>query len=96
MVSFTWDPRKALLNQQKHAVTFEEAQTVFYDENATLYFDEDHSDTEDRYLLLGMSTHSNILVISHCYSENDDVIRIISARKATALEVKEYVLGNER
>ncbi len=96
MVSFTWDPRKALLNQQKHAVTFEEAQTVYYDENAILYFDEDHSDNENRYLLLGMSRHYNILVISHCYSEDDDVIRIISARKATALEEKEYVLRNER
>jgi uncharacterized protein len=63
-------------------VSFEEAQTVFLDENAVRYYDPDHSEDEDRFIMLGMSLRLRILVVCHCYRANDVVMRIISARKA--------------
>lgn len=87
---FEWDEQKAESNQQKHGVPFEEAQTVFYDENARLMFDPEHSQSEDCYILLGMSSSLRLLVGCHLYQENDDLIRIISARKATKQERKQY------
>ena len=79
---FSWDPKKDALNQRKHGISFAEAQTVFYDESAKLIDEPDHSSDEDRFIILGHSHRLHILVVCHCYREDDDVIRIISARKA--------------
>jgi uncharacterized DUF497 family protein len=87
---FTWDPAKAKLNEKKHGVSFEEAQTIFYDDNARFEHDPDHSQDEDRFILLGMSAKFRILVVCHCYRSDDEEIRLISARKATKQERKEY------
>ena len=87
---FEWDEQKNQSNQQKHQVSFEEAQTVFYDSNALLISDPDHSADEDRFILLGFSYRVNILVVCHCYRSSDSVIRIISARKATKKEERAY------
>ena len=87
---FEWDAEKAFINQKKHDVTFEEAQTVFGDYDALRIFDPDHSEDEDRFILLGMSAVLRILVVCHCYRENDEKIRIISARKATKKESTAY------
>lgn len=87
---FEWDAEKASINQKKHGVTFEEAQTVFGDYDALRIFDPDHSEDEDRFILLGLSTVLRILVVCHCYRENDEKIRIISARKATKKESAAY------
>jgi len=89
-ISFEWDERKNRENQRKHKVSFEEAQTVFLDENAMRYFDPDHSQDEDRFLMLGMSFTLRVLVVCHCYREDDSVIRIISARKADKGERSDY------
>ena len=87
---FEWDEAKNRECQQKHRVSFEEARTVFYDEDAVEFFDRDHSGHEDRFLLLGLSSHLRVLLICHCLREGGDVIRIISARKATSNERKLY------
>ena len=87
---FEWDAEKASINQKKHGVTFEEAQTVFGDYDALRIFDPDHSEDEDRFILLGMSAVLRILVVCHCYRENDEKIRIISARKAIKKESAAY------
>lgn len=89
-ISFEWDKIKNSQNKKKHGVSFEEGQTVFVDENALLLNDPDHSDEEDRFILLGLSSSLRILVVCHCYRKNDEIIRIISARKATKLEEKQY------
>jgi len=88
---FTWDKSKA--NQKKHGISFEEAQTVFFDENAIEFFDPDHSESEDRFLLLGLCSNLRIVVVSHCYRKRESLIRIISARKATKKEQKVYTGG---
>jgi uncharacterized DUF497 family protein len=87
---FVWDPRKNLSNRRKHGVTFEEAQTAFQDENAKVYFDPDHSETEDRFILLGISFQLRVLIVCHCYREAESLIRIISARKADRKEQEDY------
>ncbi len=87
---FEWDPAKAASNARKHKVTFEVAKSVFYDDFAVQFFDEEHSSSEDRFLLLGMSSDSRLLLVCHCEREDGDVIRIISARKATANEAQYY------
>ena len=87
---FIWDVGKANRNLKKHGVSFEEARTVFYDDHAQVVPDPDHSDEEDRFIILGRSSLMRILVICHCYREDDSVIRIISARKATKREQKSY------
>lgn len=87
---FDWDPAKAKRNLQAHGVSFEEAETVFSDENAILLPDPDHSSHEDRFLLLGFSVGLRVLVVVHCYREDETVIRIISARKATPTERAQY------
>jgi len=89
-ITFSWDPAKAKSNQKKHGISFEEARSAFYDENARLIHDPDHSEEEDRYILLGMSVVLRVLVVCHCYRERESVIRIISARKATKREQKQY------
>ena len=90
MIKFEWDPRKDSANQRKHGVSFEEAQSVFFDENAVQFYDELHSEQEDRFIMLGLSIRSRILVVCHCERESGNVIRIISARKATRSERKYY------
>ena len=90
-IRFEWDPHKAQKNAQKHGVTFEEAKTVFIDENALFLSDADETDEEDRFVLLGLSATLRLLVVSHCFRESNDVIRIISARKANAKEQHIYV-----
>lgn len=87
---FDWDDQKAESNEQKHGVSFEEAETVFYDENARLMYDPEHSLEEERYILLGMSSSLRLLVVCHLYRESDELIRIISARKATKRERQQY------
>ena len=87
---FEWDERKAAANRRKHGVSLEEARTVFFDENALLRSDEEHSDEEDRFVLLGLSAQLRALVVCHCYREQDEVIRIISARKANSFERGQY------
>jgi len=90
---FAWNPRKAAANLKKHGISFEEAETVFYDEFAVQFFDETHSEQEDRFILLGMSSQANLLIVCHCERESGDVVRIISARKATPTEARYYVRG---
>ena len=88
---FVWDIQKAKINFKKHGVTFEEAQTVFYDNNAQEFYDTAHSQLdEDRFLILGISSILRLLMICHCYRENDHEIRIFSARKATPAEAGFY------
>ena len=87
---FEWDANKNITNQKKHHISFEEAQTVFYDENALLIDDPDHSEEEERFILLVFSRRANLLVVCHCYRQSESVIRIISARKATKTEEKSY------
>ncbi len=87
---FVWDSRKSLANQRKHGVSFEEARSAFLDENARVYSDPDHSETEDHFILLGLSLQLRVLVVCHCYREGESLIRIISARKADKREQKEY------
>ena len=89
-ISFDWDDNKNILNQKKHGVSFEEAQTVFFDEEALLRDDPDHSLDEDRFIIMGMSITTRLLTVCHCYRESDSVIRIISARKATRSESEQY------
>ncbi len=88
MYYFDWDENKNQKNRKKHGISFEEASTVFFDEEAILFDDPDHSEEEDRFLLLGISEAANICIVCHCYRESDTVIRIISARKATSLQIK--------
>jgi uncharacterized DUF497 family protein len=90
MLKFTWDEQKEAGNRQKHGVSFDEARTVFFDEYARLIADPDSSDDEDRFILLGYSEQPRLLVVCHCYRENDSIIRIISARKATRPEKNTY------
>lgn len=90
MISFSWDKRKDEANKKKHGISFDEAKTVFYDENAIRYFDPDHSDDEDRFLMVGLSHKLRILIVCHCFRGEDSVIRIISARKATKGEEDVY------
>jgi hypothetical protein len=87
---FVWDRAKNLVNQRKHGVSFEEARTAFHDERATVYYDPEHSEDEDRFLLLGMSLQLRVLVVCHCYREGELVVRIISARRADRREEETY------
>lgn len=94
-IKFSWDARKAKQNIQKHKVTFEEAATVFYDENAIEFFDPDHSQEEERFLMLGLSWRLRMMVVSYCLRKKGSEIRIISARKATKKEEKVYIEGKK-
>jgi uncharacterized DUF497 family protein len=87
---FDWDPKKDRTNQKKHGVSFAEAKSAFSDERGLLRDDPDHSEDEDRFILLGMSSSLRLLVVCHCYRARGDVIRIISARKAEQLEQQDY------
>jgi hypothetical protein len=91
MIKFEWNASKATANQKKHGVSFEEAQSVFYDEFAIQFFDnEESSESEDRFLMLGMSSEARMLIVCHCERDSGNTIRIISARKATKTERKFY------
>ena len=89
-MNFVWDSSKEKINISKHKVTFEEAKSVFYDPIAKLIHDPDHSAEEDRFIILGLSKKLNLLVVCHCHKEAEDTIRIITARKATNTEKKQY------
>lgn len=93
MIRFEWDPAKAAENLRKHRVSFDEAQSVFYDEFAVQFFDEAHADEEDRFLMLGMSSGARLILVCHCEREAANVVRIISARKATRRESTFYQGG---
>ncbi len=87
---FEWDKLKENSNVKKHGISFEEARSAFYDENAIQFFDPDHSDDEDRFILLGVSHKLNTLVVCHCFREEETTVRIISARKADKDEANAY------
>jgi uncharacterized DUF497 family protein len=89
-LEFEWDNNKDKANISKHGISFDEAQTAFYDEYAIQFFDPEHSENEDRFLLLGTSFKLKTLVICHCFREEETVIRIISARKADKGEEQVY------
>ena len=89
-LSFEWDDSKNAQNRRKHGVSFEEAETVFFDERALLIDDPDHSEPEDRFILLGLSAIARTLVVVHCYRQKGDIICIISARKANRAERDQY------
>jgi hypothetical protein len=90
MIKFEWDPAKATSNRKKHGVSFEEAQSVFYDEFAVQFFNDENSASEDRFLLLGLSSEAQLLLVCHCERDAGNAIRIISARKATRNESTHY------
>lgn len=90
-MKYEWDLRKAASNVQKHGISFEEAATVFDDEEALVIFDAGHSQAEDRFVILGMSTSLRLLVVCHCYRSTEDLIRIFSARKASSHESHTYL-----
>ena len=87
-INFEWDETKNEINKVKHKISFEEAKTVFYDDEALLI--DDPSEQEERFIIIGTSSKANLLVVCHCYRQSETVIRIISARKATKKESKQY------
>lgn len=86
MITFEWDAAKAKANLSKHGVSFEGAASVFYDEYARQFFDDDHSGEEDRFIMLGLSDHSRVLIVCHCERSSGNIIRLVSACKATSKE----------
>ena len=93
MLRFDWDERKNKSNRTKHGIWFEEAQSVFDDPCGRLFYDPEHTEHEDRFILLGMSYAARVLVVVHCYRNSDSAVRIISARKATRKEARFYEEG---
>ena len=89
-LEFEWDKKKGKVNAKKHGVSFDEARTVFFDEQAIQFYDPEHSDEEDRFILLGTSFKLKTLVVCHCFREDETKIRIISARKADTEEEQVY------
>lgn len=89
-LKFEWNSKKDQTNTKKHGISFNEAETVFYDEHAIQFFDPEHSESEDRFILLGASFKSNTLVVCHCFREEETKVRIISARKADKSEEEAY------
>ena len=90
MIKFEWDTAKATSNRKKHGISFEEAQSVFYDEFAVQFVDEDNAVSENRFLMLGFSDEARLLIVCHCERDEGNIIRIISARKATKNGSKHY------
>lgn len=91
--NFEWDPKKARSNKQKHRISFEQAATVFRDPRAASIYDEGHSEPEDRWITLGLSENGGVLVVCHTFKQIDPTtvqIRIISSRKATRREIRQY------
>ena len=93
IIRFEWDENKNEINKRKHQISFEEAKTVFYDENAILFDDPDHSAEEERFLIIGITQKDHLCIVSHCYRDRENVIRLISARKATKKESGVYYEG---
>lgn len=91
IIQFEWDENKNRINQRKHGISFDEAQTVFHDEYAILFDDPEHSEDEDRFLIIGMTKKERVCIVSRCYRGQENTIRIISARKATRNEKKFYI-----
>ncbi len=89
-IRFEWDQRKNRANKAKHGVSFEEARTAFFDEHARVIPDPEHSEDEERFVLLGLSIELRVLVVCHCYRRSNEVVRIISARRADATERNQY------
>ncbi len=89
-MKFEWDERKAWSNEKKHGISFNEAETVFYDEDARLLYDTQHSSEEERYILLGLSDSLSLLVVCHMYKDEEEIIRIFSARRANKQEQQQY------
>ena len=89
-LSFEWDDRKESTNRKKHGISFEEARTAFYDDNALVFFDPDHSEDEDRFILLGLSFRPQVVVVCQCFRESESIVRLVSARKADKGEEHEY------
>ena len=89
-MKFDWNEEKNIKNVKKHGVAFEEAKTVFQDEMAYEIFDEKHSDDEDRYIIIGLSSKTRELLVCHCYRNGGDIVRIFSARRATKPEITIY------
>ena len=92
-MKFEWDENKNKINQRKHGISFDEVTSVFRDAFAIVFDDPDHSDNEERFLIIGTSDKRGICLVSHCYRGQDQVIRIISARKATKTESNIYEEG---
>lgn len=90
-MEFEWDENKNEINKKKHGISFEDVESVFSDFSAIIFDDPDHSETEERFLIIGMSLRKGICIVSHCYRNNENIIRIISARKATKNEL--YING---
>ena len=90
MIEFEWDAAKAAANLKKHGVSFEEAKSIFFDDFAIQFFDDEHSRSEERFLMLGMSSAAKLLIVCHCERDHGVTIRIISARKATNRESAFY------
>ncbi|MGL4484648.1 MAG: BrnT family toxin [Anaerovoracaceae bacterium] len=90
MLKFEWDDIKNEVNIRKHKISFAEATKVFWDNNSILFDDPEHSEYEERFLIIGITTSEKVCIVCHCYREDDDVIRIISARKATKFESVKY------
>lgn len=90
MLQFEWDENKNTINKKKHGISFEEAETAFYDDEAVVIPDPEHSQDEERFILLGFSAMARLLTVCHCIRGEDDIIRIISARKATRIETEQY------
>jgi len=89
-ICFEWNEAKSKANIRKHGVSFEEAKSVFFDEHALLIADPDHSETEDRFVLLGLSAKLRLLLVCHCFEVDDNLIRVISCRKANRKEMSLY------
>ncbi|MGX9461626.1 BrnT family toxin [Shewanella sp. A14] len=94
MIKFDWNAAKAVTNIKKHGVSFEEAKSVFFDDFAVQFFDQENSEAEDRFLMLGMSNETRLLIVCHCERDDGNTIRVISARKATKNESKHYLRGD--
>ena len=94
-ISFEWDSNKNKANIAKHGISFEEARTVFYDEHARFNPDPSHSESEDRFLILGYSSKARLIMVYHCYRTKNEIIRIISARKASKPETQQYFQFNK-
>ena len=94
MIKFEWNTAKAVTNIKKHGVSFDEAKSIFFDEFAVQFFDQENSTNEDRFLMLGMSNETNLLLVCHCERDDGNTIRVISARKATKNESKNYQRGH--
>ena len=92
-LKFEWDENKNEINKRKHGLSFETAREVSYDEFAILFDDPDHSIGEERFLIIGSTKTEQICIVSHCYRDSENTIRIISARRATKNEKRIYLDG---